>query len=266
MDRQLSDDTRKHQRKAHPVPKTELYFMSNDTLLLIDDDQALADEIRAVFAELGMHVRHISDGKAGLQEALSNDYPLVLLDIMLPEKNGFDICRELRAAKPELPILIMTSRSDELDKVLGFELGADDYITKPFGARELLARVRTRLRRAAEYRSAAREERSLSSILVNHGLQLDCLKRTASLNGTPITFTSKEFDLLRYFMQNPGRVISRTELLREIWQIDFPGYEDSVVAMVRRVRQKLEKDSDENFFIRTVHGVGYSFVEAEDAT
>ena len=237
--------------------------MSNERILLIEDDSSLAREIVELFSELGLAVRHIADGEEGLSVALKDEFSLIILDVKLPGKNGFDICRELRNAKPRVPVMFLTTRGSEVDRVLGFELGAIDFVTKPFSPNELLARVRAKLRFLASY-SAEAEVTTAAPVEARieiAGVAVDVERRTVSKNGMPVRLTAKEFDLLLFLMMNPGKVFSKLELLKEVWGLDFEGYEDSVISMIRRIRSKIETNRDDPFFIRTIHGVGYSFVD-----
>lgn len=235
-------------------------------ILLIEDDVQLASEILPLFEELNLRVEHVTDGTLGLERGLSGDYVLAILDVILPGTNGLDICRSLRTAKPQLPIMMLTTRGNEVDKVLGLELGADDYMVKPFSVVELVARVRSKLRFVGAFQAAASNEPSAlpdDDCLRAGELELDGIRRTATKGGQPVELTRKEFDLLYLLMSAPGRVFSKRELLREVWQVDFDGYEDSVVSMVRRVRVKIGDDGAEPRYIRTVHGLGYSFLEQD---
>ncbi len=241
--------------------------MSDDrTVLLVEDDQTLAREIIPVFEEMNLRVEHVADGAQGLERGLARDYTMVILDVVLPGMNGLDVCRKLRGAKPRLPIMMLTTRGNEVDKVLGLELGADDYMVKPFSSTELVARVRAKLRQVEAYRQgsvppAMKTDAPDGSVIVIQGLALDPVRRTLTKDGESVELTRKEFDLLLLLMRAPGRVYSKREILLAVWEVDYPGYEDSVVSMVRRVRSKIGDDRDEPRYIRTVHGLGYSFLE-----
>ncbi len=226
------------------------------SILLVEDDVAVATEIKRHFQELGLVVEHVTDGAQGLRQAVSNEYALVILDVQLPSMNGFDICRELRAAKPLVQILMLTTRGGEVDRVLGFELGADDYLVKPFSMSELLARVRSKLRRAGNEQAGS----STGNIKIG-ALELDVEKCVVLKDGQPIKLTAKEFELLSFFMQHPGRMYSKYELLELVWQVDSAGYEDAVVSMVRRLRVKIEADPGAPLYILNARGLGYSFAE-----
>ena len=230
--------------------------MGEKAILLVEDDAAVAGEIVRHFLELGHAVEHVSDGEEGLQRALANEYAVVILDVQLPSMNGFDICRALRTAKPRVQILMLTTRGGEVDRVLGFELGADDYLVKPFSMSELLARVRSKMRRAGNEKTGD----ETGNIKIGE-LELDLERCVVLKGGQPIKLTAKEFELLSFFMQHPGRMYSKYELLELVWQVDSAGYEDAVVSMVRRLRAKIEADSGAPLYILNARGLGYSFAE-----
>ena len=237
--------------------------MALDPILFVEDDAALAEEVVAEFTELFYPIVHVADGSEGLRQGLTGAYSLVILDIQLPGKNGFDICRELRAKEPLLPVIILTTRTSEVDRILGFELGADDYITKPFSIRELVARVRTKLNRQAAVQAVldARVARSPSPTVRIGELELDLQRRTLLKCSACVDVTAKEFDLLFYLMTNPGRVFSREQLLQDVWEVNSVGYEEAVSALVYRLRAKIESDPSNPRYLLTVRGVGYSFAE-----
>lgn len=240
--------------------------MSVEQILLVEDDLELAEEVVAEFAHLNYTVVHIADGNAGLLEALSGSYCVVVLDIQLPGKNGFDICKELRVQEPLLPVLMLTTRTSEVDKILGFELGADDYITKPFSIRELVARVRTKIVRQSAIRSALEAGATqVSGPLLHIGeISLDLERRKVAKNGSPLELSAKEFDLLCFLMSHPGRVFTREELLHAVWGVSTVGYLEAVVAQIYRLRMKIETNPANPRYVLTVRGVGYSFAEDND--
>lgn len=240
--------------------------MSAPRILLVEDDATVAAEVCRHFGEMGLSVEHKSNGAEGLRAAMEQDFDLVLLDVVLPEKNGFDICRELRSAKPLLPILMLTTRTSEVDTVLGFELGADDYIAKPFRTSELLARVRGRLRRSdverkeVERRTEDSQRLAASAGITIGELQLDLERCALTKRGQPIQLTAKEFDVLSFLMSNPGRVFSKGDLLDAVWGTQALGYEDAVVSLVRRLRVKIEDNPSNPSYLLNMRGLGYSFV------
>ncbi len=237
--------------------------MTSEPILLVEDDIDLAEEIVQSFGELAHHVIHVVDGNEGLQQGLSGIYSVVILDIELPGKNGFDICRELRKREPLLPILMLTTRTDETDRVLGFELGADDYLTKPFSMKELLARVRSKISRQAKIRELfeAKFQTAEKRVIRIGELSLDLERRKLCKNDVQIDTSAKEFDLLFLLMSNPGRRFSREELLHEVWGVRSLGYEEAVISLVYRLRTKIEADTSKPRYLLTARGFGYAFAE-----
>lgn len=208
--------------------------------------------------DLSFEVDLAFDGATGLARAESAAYDLVILDLMLPGVDGLEICRRLRAgARPYTPVLMLTSKSTELDRVLGLELGADDYVTKPFSVRELLARVKAILRRVDELKTAPRTQKTAR--IHFRDLVVDPTGRSVKLDDRPIALTAKEFDLLLYFITHPGRVFTRSQLLDAVWGYGHDGYEHTVNSQINRLRGKIEKDLSRPAYIRTVWGVGYKF-------
>ncbi len=228
-------------------------------ILVIEDDADIARLLEINLIDAGYHVTHVADGLQGLQQAVTNVYDLLILDLTLPGLNGMEICRRLRGADSALPILMLTARTDETDKVLGLELGADDYLTKPFSLRELLARVRSILRRVQMSRGAV--DRSAAAPLRSGDLELDVIKRQVRMGGTIVDMTAKEFDLLQIFMAHPGRAFSRQQLLEQVWGYVQRGYEHTVNTHINRLRGKIEPDPGTPCYILTVWGVGYRFRE-----
>jgi DNA-binding response OmpR family regulator len=196
-------------------------------------------------------------GQTGLDLAMTGNYDLLILDLMLPDLEGLEVCRRLRIEKVDIPIIMLTARSEEIDKVLGLESGADDYITKPFSVREFIARVKAVLRRTdrsgPSTQSGAEQEISFGS------LTIDRQKRSVSLNGERIELTPKEYDLLLLLASNPGRSYTREQLLNTIWGSQFEGYEHTVNSHINRLRAKIETDANEANYILTTWGVGYRF-------
>jgi DNA-binding response OmpR family regulator len=235
----------------------------SETILIIEDDPAIADLIELHLRDLGYCLDRATDGEEGLAKVLANSYALVILDLMLPELDGLEVCKRLRQKDQSLPILMLTARGEELDKVLGLELGADDYVTKPFGIRELMARLRALLRRAGageeEHPATGRGQK-----LVFAGLSIDLEKRKVVLDGERVELTAKEFDLLALFASHPGRAYSRDQLLEQVWGYQFSGYRHTVNSHINRLRAKIERDPAQPRFIRTVWGVGYRFAEPEE--
>jgi DNA-binding response OmpR family regulator len=224
-------------------------------ILVIEDEPQMLLGLRDNLELEGYEVQTASDGDEGISKAGAFNPDLVILDVMLPKKNGFDVCRELRSRSTTLPIVMLTARSAETDKVLGLELGADDYVTKPFSITELLARVRAVLRRAGPQRQPATVD------LVRIGdIEVDFKLHQARRGKARIDFTAREFDLLRYFVQHTGQVVTREQILNEVW-----GYEEfpttrTIDNFVAKLRQKIERAPHEPEHILTIHGSGYKFV------
>jgi DNA-binding response OmpR family regulator len=232
-------------------------------ILVIEDERDIAELIALHLSDLPAQITLASDGPGGLQLALRKPWDAIVLDIRLPGLNGLDLCREVRAQTAWLPILMLTARSGELDRVLGLELGADDYLTKPFSVLELQARVKALLRRASVSAVRAAEAAAHKPSLAQHGrLKIDRVQRRAWLAGTELVLTPREFDLLWHFAQHPGRVFTRTELLSDVWGHGHDGYEHTVNSHINRLRSKLGDERAEAAFIHTVWGVGYRFEAA----
>lgn len=220
------------------------------TVLLVEDEPSLVDSLTFSLEQEGFRVVTATDGLSALQRVEVHSPDLILLDVMLPQLGGREVCRELRARRYQRPILMLTARSEELDKVVGLELGADDYITKPFGTPELIARIRAHLRRYE--RLAATDS---VPILSAGGLSLDRGRREVKSGVKLVSLTPGEFDLLSYLMQNPNRTVSRQQLLEEVWGYPCGGDPSVVNVAIQRLREKL-KPADP---ITTVRGVGYLF-------
>ena len=214
--------------------------------------------------DLPAHVTVAHDGPGGLQLALGRPWDAIVLDIRLPGLNGLDVCREIRAQTAQVPILMLTARGGEFDRVLGLELGADDYLTKPFSVLELQARVKALLRRAAVTAARPAQGPAQKPSRVERGrLEVDRIQRRAWLAGVEIVLTPREFELLWHFVQHPGRVFTRTELLADVWGLGHDGYEHTVNSHINRLRTKLGDDREEAAFLHTVWGVGYRFEATE---
>jgi DNA-binding response OmpR family regulator len=227
-------------------------------VLVIEDNRDIASLIRMNLRDLPCDTDIAHKGREGLQMARRGDYNLVILDLMLPDMDGIEICRSIRNDKRYLPILMLTARSSEVDRVLGLEMGADDYLTKPFSIRELAARVKAIFRRMEALDTTA----TVSNTLIQmNGLQIDCEKHEVTLDGTPVSLTSKEFDLLVHFARHPGRVYRREQLLDQVWGYGYEGYEHTVNSHINRLRTKIERNPTKPRYILTVWGVGYKFAE-----
>ena len=225
------------------------------SILVVEDDSDIAGLVALHLEDAGFRVDIEPSGRTGLERALAGGWDMVVLDLMLPGVDGLEICRRLRARTPYVPILMLTARSAEIDRVLGLELGADDYLTKPFSVRELVARVKAILRRSEAL--AAGEERP-GSIRAGE-LAIDSERHEVRISGAPVDLTAKEFDLLLHFARHPGRVFTRSQLLDSVWGYSHDGYEHTVNTHINRLRGKIEPDPGEPRFILTVWGVGYRF-------
>ncbi|UTA46907.1 response regulator transcription factor [Simiduia sp. 21SJ11W-1] len=232
------------------------YPAAERQILIIEDERDLAELVRLQLADLPAQVTLAHTGPDGLQAALAKHWDVILLDLRLPGMDGLDICRELRAQGVQTPVLMLTSRATELDRVLGLELGADDYLTKPFSALELSARVKALIRRAA---MAGTPVARAQSPLACGTLWLDPERRQVKVAGKNIECTAKEFDLLHHFARHPGKVFKRMDLLSEVWGYGHEGYEHTVNSHINRLRAKIETDPGKPEFILTVWGVGYKF-------
>jgi DNA-binding response OmpR family regulator len=229
-------------------------------ILVVEDEREIARLVEIHLRDQGWEVTVCHDGPSGLAAASSGQFDLVVLDLMLPGVDGLEVCRRIRAAADYLPILMLTARSSELDRVLGLEIGADDYLTKPFSVRELVARVKAILRR-----EEALADRVPESRLEIGELTVDLDRRLVTKGEQEIELTAKEFDLLAFFAAHPGRVYSRAELLDHVWGYGHGGYEHTVNSHINRQRAKIEDDPGSPKLVLTVWGVGYKFAEAAGA-
>ncbi len=230
-------------------------------VLLIEDDHDIADLITMHLRDEGYEVDIHHDGKTGLNAAQQGLHDLLILDLMLPGLDGLSICRELRNNEHYLPILMLTAKSSELDRVLGLELGADDYLSKPFSIRELAARVKALLRRAEAMGNAETEAPSQTQPIQCGEMRIDVEKRSVAIAGRSVELTAKEFELLLHFARHPGRVYSRVQLLDQVWGYGHEGYEHTVNSHINRLRAKIEHDPANPHYILTVWGIGYKFTE-----
>ncbi len=226
-------------------------------VLVIEDNPDIANLVMINLRGKHMQVDHAAEGNAGLRKALTGDYQLVILDLMLPGMDGMDICRSMRSENNYTPVLMLTAKTSELDRVLGLEVGADDYLTKPFSVPELVARVNAILRRSGQYQSV--DNGDGEEALQFGQLCVDPVKRQVLLGDNSIELTAKEFDLLWHFASNPGRVYTRAQLLDSVWGYGHDGYEHTVNSHINRLRAKIEIDPTRPGFVTTVWGVGYKF-------
>jgi two-component system alkaline phosphatase synthesis response regulator PhoP len=222
-------------------------------ILIVEDEPGMVQGLRDNFEFEGYQVLSAMDGVAGLERALADSPDLVILDVMMPRMSGLDVCKQLKVKRPGIPIIMLTARGQEVDKVVGLELGADDYVTKPFSIRELLARVKAVLRRAGSL------PKDKDRFLFGE-IEVNLRSCQVSRNGKSLDFSSKEFDLLKYFLCHPGEALTRDRLLEEVWGYDKFPTTRTVDAHIVRLRQKLEAKPDDPRFFLTVHGTGYKFV------
>lgn len=233
-------------------------FEMTQNILLVEDDADLVQGLRLHIEELGYALDHAADGERGAAMALERQYVLVILDVNLPLLNGYEVLKQIRAEKPAQPVLMLSARSEEIDRVVGFELGADDYVAKPFSVRELMLRLQALIRRASLQQ--APPQRPVYEIRIGE-IVLDQLNREVTAHGNPVRLTMTEFDLLAFLMSHPERVFSRDELLEKVWgYYSAAAHGDTVNAHVSRVRNKIERDPKKPQYIQTVWGVGYKFI------
>ncbi len=223
-------------------------------ILVVEDEHDIAELIRLHLQDLNYDVTVARDGNTGLRKSSAGSWDLIILDLRLPGVDGLEICRRLRQRSEYVPILILTSKSSELDRVVGLEIGADDYVTKPFSILELMARIKAILRRTDIFDKS--KTKAMDSIQVG-SLRIDPATRDAAVHGEAVELTAKEFDLLFHFAKHPGRVFSRAELLDHVWGYGHEGYEHTVNSHINRLRKKIENDPAHPEFIVTMWGVGY---------
>ncbi|WP_415892941.1 winged helix-turn-helix domain-containing protein [Neptuniibacter sp. PT8_73] len=228
--------------------------MENKRILIIEDQEEIALLLKLHLTDLGAQVTHSASGTEGIKLALNEEWDLMILDIQLPGPSGLEICREVRKNCAYVPILLLTSRSTELDRVLGLDLGADDYITKPFSIMELIARIKATFRRDSALRTKAETDPERLNIGL---LEIDNKRHKAALAGKSLELTAREYQLLTFFAQHPGRVFKRSELLDNVWGYGHDGYEHTVNSHINRLRAKIESDPNNPEIIATVWGVGY---------
>ena len=224
-------------------------------VLIIEDETSIA-ELEKDYMELsGFDVDSVSDGEEGLKKALEEDYDLIVLDLMLPGMDGFDVCKQIRDEK-NVPIIIVSARKEEIDKIRGLGLGADDYMTKPFSPSELVARAKAHMARYERLVSSTQEKNKIVEI---RGLKIDATARRVWIRGEEKNFTTKEFDLLIFLARHPNHVYTKDELFREIWGMDSVGDIATVTVHIKKIREKIEADSSNPQYIETIWGVGYRF-------
>jgi DNA-binding response OmpR family regulator len=231
------------------------------SLLVVEDDENISTAISEYFSRAGYSVKTVEDGLAGVRTALDERPDAVVLDLMLPKMDGLAVCKELREKISYLPILMLTAKDDVVDKVLGLEMGADDYITKPFSLRELEARIKTVLRRT---RNTSGQDGFRNEAPIARGrLRIDTAKREVTVGDRQVELTPKEFDLLKLFASNPGRVFPRKYLLEKIWDYTYEGYDRTIDSHINRLRAKIEDNPENPQMVLTVWGIGYKFSDEQ---
>ena len=229
-------------------------------VLVIEDNRDIAHLVQLHLKDIQCDSDIATDGEHGLALFNQHDYDLVVLDLMLPGMDGLDVCRQLRAQPGYVPILMLTAKATELDRVLGLEVGADDYLTKPFSIAELVARIKALFRRVEAFSQRQSDAAAAATGTLTFGsLHIDTDKRLVTIADCEITLTAKEFDLLLHFARHPGRVFTRSQLLDQVWGYHHAGYEHTVNSHINRLRAKIEDDPAKPQFILTVWGVGYKF-------
>ena len=223
-------------------------------VLVVDDEKLIVKGIRFSLEQDGMEVDCAYDGEEALNKAKSNSYDMILLDIMLPKMDGFEVCQAIREFS-DMPIVMLTAKGDDMDKILGLDYGADDYITKPFNILEVKARIKAIMRRT----SPARQQAVQASVIEKGDLRLDCESRRLFINGTEINLTTREFELLEIMVKNENKVYSRENLLNLVWGKEYPGDVRTVDVHVRRLREKIETNPSEPKYVHTKWGVGYYY-------
>ncbi len=228
-------------------------------VLIVEDDPEIVNLLEIHLRDLDCQLIKAFDGKKGLKKALSDSPDLIILDLMLPGIDGLEVCRQIRAAQNHTPILMLTARSEEIDRVLGLEMGADDYLTKPFSVREFIARVKAIFRRARLIQESLAQPGQKA--MKFRGLEIDVEKRKVLVDRKRVELSPKEFDLLVLLASSPGRSYDRSMLLNLVWGYDFDGYEHTVNSHINRLRAKIEPDMASPVYILTTWGVGYKFNE-----
>lgn len=227
------------------------------TILIVEDEESLADPLAFLLRKEGFDTIIAGDGPTALVEFSRNEVDIVLLDLMLPGMSGTDVCKELRSVS-SVPVIMVTARDSEIDKVVGLELGADDYVTKPYSSRELIARIRAVLRRKGVTEAEAPEEED-EQILEGGRVRMDVDSHTVTVDGEPVNMPLKEFDLLEYLLRNAGRVLTRGQLIDRIWGADYVGDTKTLDVHVKRLRSKIEEEPSRPRYLVTVRGLGYKY-------
>ena len=223
--------------------------------MIVEDEEAIADLEKDYLELSGFEVEIENNGRSGLEKAILGEYDLIILDLMLPDVDGFEICKEVREKK-NTPIIMVSAKKDDIDKIRGLGLGADDYMTKPFSPSELVARVKAHL---ARYERLIGSSVQTNDVVEIRGIKIDKTARRVWVNGEETNFTTKEFDLLTFLAENPNRVFTKEELFREIWDMESIGDIATVTVHIKKIREKIEFDTSKPQYIETIWGVGYRF-------
>lgn len=234
--------------------------MDKKQILVVDDEKSISDILKINLEKEGYLVLTAADGEEGLNLAVSEDVDLVLLDVMLPKMDGFEVCRKIRQ-KSEVPIVMLTARSEEIDKILGLELGADDYVTKPFSVRELLARVKANLRRTVPQKES--EGKGSDGDIKIGEITINTERYELKKNGKAIELTLREFELVKFLAETPNRICSRDTILRKVWGYEYVGDDRTVDVTISRLRDKIEDNPGEPKYIMTRRGIGYYFYKEQ---
>lgn len=231
-------------------------------VLVIEDDRDIARLLALHLGDEGYSVTVAFDGEAGLREALAKPFDIIILDLILPGMDGLEVCRRVRSRPDYAPVLMLTAKSTDVDRIVGLEMGADDYLVKPFNVRELLARVKALFRRV----EAIREKKGTGpeKVIRAADLSIDPERRKVTVRGKPVHLTAREFSLLAEFARHPGKVYTRAQLLDKVWGYSYQGYEHTVNSHINRLREKIERNPASPGYILTVRGVGYRFADPED--
>ncbi|AEI10310.1 two-component system response regulator [Corynebacterium resistens DSM 45100] len=234
----------------------EGHFRTVTSVLIVEDEESLAEPLAFLLKKEGFEVHLAADGPTALDTFAAQDIDIVLLDLMLPGMSGTEVCRQLRQTS-SVPVIMVTARDSEIDKVVGLELGADDYVTKPYSARELIARIRAVLRRGGETEHV--EEADEGQILREDRVMMDVERHIVTVDGEPVPMPLKEFDLLEYLMRNSGRVLTRGQLIDRVWGVDYVGDTKTLDVHIKRLRSKIERHPSRPQLLLTVRGLGYKF-------
>lgn len=235
-------------------------IMSKTRILIADDELEILKLLQKYLEKEGYIVDTVSDGESAIKKFKENEYQMVILDIMMPKLDGIEVCKRLRN-QTNVPIIMLTAKDDEIDKVLGLRIGADDYLTKPFGINELMARIDAHLRRYLVLSGKLKEDNE--NIIYSGGLKIDFNSYMVYYDNEPIHLTAKEFELLRFFVSNPNQVFTKAQIFKQVWSDDYIEDDNTVMVHIRRLRKKIEVKPETPQFIQTVWGIGYKFVGEE---